>query len=177
MKDAFSIVKVAISAIGSFIASALGGWNPVLSLLILLMAVDLITGFSLAIINKEVSSSKMRLGIFRKFITFVIIFIGYRFDVVMIHSLGKLPAMWGIQLSAKMFMTVYFCFEENLSVIENCANLGVPTPKWLRSILKQVSDDVNDSTPDKFINIVKKLVSFFNKSEDNSDESDDDKNV
>ena len=177
MKYDFTIIKVVISAIGSFIASALGGWNPVLSLLILLMAVDLITGFSLAIINKEVSSSKMRLGIFRKFITFIMIFIGYRFDVVMIHSLGELPVMWGISLSAKMFMTVYFCFEENISVLENCANLGIPTPKWLRSILKQVSDDVNDSTPDKFINIVKKLVSFFNKSEDSSDESDDDKNV
>ena len=177
MKDAFTIIKIAISAIGSFLASALGGWNPVLSLLILLMAVDLVTGFSLAIINKEVSSSKMRLGIFRKFITFVTIFIGYRFDVVMIHSLGELPVMWGISLSAKMFMTVYFCFEENLSVIENCANLGVPTPKWLRSILKQVSDDVNDSTPDKFISILKKLQSFFSKYEDSDGKSNNDESV
>ena len=177
MKYDFTIIKVVISAIGSFIASALGGWNPVLSLLILLMAVDLITGFSLAVINKEVSSSKMRLGILRKFITFIIIFIGYRFDVVMIHSLGKLPVMWGISLSVKMFMTVYFCFEENISVIENCASLGIPFPKWLVSILNQVSDDVNDSTPDKFINIIKKLVSFFNKSGDSSKESGDDKNV
>ena len=177
MKDTFTIIKVVISAIGSFIASAIGGWNPVLSLLIILMLVDLITGFSLAVINKEVSSSKMRLGILRKFITFVMIFIGYKFDLVMIHSLGELPVMWGISLSAKMFMTVYFCFEENLSVIENCANIGVPIPKWLRSILNQVSDDVNDSTPDKFIDIVKKLVSFFNKSGDYIEESNDDKNV
>lgn len=177
MKDAFTIIKVVISAICSFIASALGGWNPVLSLLVILMLVDLITGFSLAIVRKEVSSSKMRLGILRKFITFIMIFIGYRFDVVMINSLGELPVLWGISLSAKMFMTVYFCFEENISVIENCANLGVPIPKWLRSILKQVSDDVNDSTPDKFIKIVKKLISFFNKSGDYSDESDNDKNV
>lgn len=177
MKDAFTIIKFVISAIGSFIASAFGGWNPVLSLLVILMLVDLITGFSLAIVHKEVSSSKMRLGILRKFITFIMIFIGYRFDVVMIHSLGELPVLWGISLSAKMFMTVYFCFEENISVIENCANLGVPIPKWLRSILKQVSDDVNDSTPDKFIKIVKKLISFFNKSGDYNDKSDDDKNV
>lgn len=177
MKDAFIIIKIVISAIGSFIASALGGWNPVLSLLVILMLVDLITGFSLAVINKEVSSSKMRLGIFRKFITFVMIFIGYRFDLAMIHSLGKLPVMWGISLSAKIFLTVYFCFEENISVIENCASLGIPFPKWLVSILNQVSDDVNDSTPDKFINIVKKLVSFFNKSEDNSDKSSVDKNM
>ena len=177
MKYDFTIIKVVISAIGSFIASALGGWNPVLSLLIILMLVDLITGFSLAVINKEVSSSKMRLGILRKFITFVMIFIGYRFDLVMIDSLGALPVMWGISLSAKMFITVYFCFEENISVIENCANLGIPVPKWLRSILKQVSNDVNDSTPDKFINILKKLVSFFNKSEDYSYKSDDNENV
>ena len=177
MKDALITIKLVLSIIGSFIASSFGGWNPVLSLLIILMSVDLITGFSLAIINKEVSSSKMRLGILRKFITFVIIFIGYKFDLVMIHSLGALPVLGGISLSAKMFMTVYFCFEENISVIENCANLGVPFPKWLRSILKQVSDDVNDSTPDKFIKIVKNLISFFNKSEESSDKSDDDKNL
>lgn len=177
MKYDFSVIKIVISAIGSFIASALGGWNPVLSLLILLMFVDLITGFSLAIIRKEVSSSKMRLGILRKFITFIMIFIGYRFDLVMIHSCGKLPVLWGISLSAKMFMTVYFCFEENISVVENCASLGIPFPKWLVSMLNQVSDNVNDSTPDKFINILKKLVSFFNKSRDYSDESDDNINV
>ena len=46
MKYDFTIIKVVISAIGSFIASALGGWNPVLSLLIILMLVDLITGYT-----------------------------------------------------------------------------------------------------------------------------------
>lgn len=177
MKNAFFAIKLVVSSIGAFIANALGGWNTVLSLLVLLMIVDLITGFSLAVINKEVNSSIMRCGILRKFITFIMIFIGYRFDLIMVASLGALPVLWGISLSAKMFMTAYFCFEENISVIENCANLGVPVPKWVRSILQQVSDGVNSSTPDESIKLVKKLLSFFGKTKESDDKSDNDKTV
>ena len=172
MKNAFIAIKLVVSSIGAFISNELGGWNTALSLLIILMFVDLITGFSLAVINKEVSSSKMRQGILRKLITFIIIFIGYRLDLVMIAALDDLPALWGIPLSAKMFMTVYFCFEENISVVENCVNLGVPIPKWMCTILQQVSDDVNASTPDEFIKLVKKLLSFLGKIKEFDDKSD-----
>lgn len=177
MKDALKVLKLVLSAVGSFFANLYGGWSAVLTLLVILMIVDMFTGFSLAVVNKEVNSKRMKIGIVCKFLTFVIILVGYYIDLVLIDSLGSLPNMWGITISIKLFMSVYFCFEELISVIENSANLGIPVPKWLVSILNQVSDGVNDSTPDKFINIVKKLVSFFNKSEDSSDESDDDKNV
>lgn len=176
MKSFFVSIKFVLSAIGAFIASALGGWNTVLSLLVVLMVVDLITGFSLAVISKEVSSKKMRQGILRKLITFLIIYVGYRLDCVMVAGLGALPILWGISLSAKMFLSVYFCFEENISVLENCANLGVPFPKWLRSMLQQVSDNINDSTPDELIKLVKKISSFFGKTGDSNDKSDTDTN-
>lgn len=176
MKSFFVSIKFVLSAIGAFIANALGGWNAVLSLLMVLMIVDLITGFILAVISKEVSSKKMRQGILRKLVTFLMIYVGYRLDCVMIDSLGALPTLRGISLSAKMFLSVYFCFEENISVLENCVSLGVPFPKWLRSMLQQVSDNINGSTPDELIKLVKKILSFFGKTGDSNDKSDTDTN-
>lgn len=161
MKDALNILKLVLSTVGSFFASLYGGWSAVLTLLVILMTVDLFTGFSLAVINKEVNSRRMKIGIVCKFITFVIILIGYYIDLILIDYLGSLPHMWGITVSIKLFVSVYFCFEELLSVIENSANLGIPVPKWLRSILAQVSSEVNSSTPCEVVSLIKKCSKFF----------------
>ena len=37
--------------------------------------------------------------------------------------------------------------EELVSVLENAAKMGLPVPSWLRSVLQQVSDVANSSTP------------------------------
>ena len=37
--------------------------------------------------------------------------------------------------------------EELVSVLENAAKMGLPVPSWLRSVLQQVSDVANLSTP------------------------------
>ena len=174
MKDALKVLKLVLSAVGSFFANLYGGWSAVLTLLVILMIVDMFTGFSLAVVNKEVNSKKMKIGIVCKFLTFVIILVGYYIDLVLIDSLGSLPNMWGITISIKLFMSVYFCFEELISVIENSANLGIPVPKWLRNILTQVSSEVNSSTPGEVVSLIKNVLSFLNKNKENSVKSDKD---
>lgn len=173
MREVFVFIKVILTTVGTFFASMYGGWSAVLTLLVVLMLVDLVTGFSLAVINQEVSSRRMSVGIFRKFITFIMIFVGYYFDLALIECMGALPKLGGIVISIKVFMSVYFCFEETISVVENCANLGIPVPSWVRKLLCQVSDEINNSTPEEVIGMIRKCLSYFGKNRYNTSDYDD----
>ena len=50
-------------------------------------------------------------------------------------------------MNSPYVIVAYLMLEELVSVLENSANMGLPVPSWLRSVLKQVSDVANSSTP------------------------------
>ena len=68
-------------------------------------------------------------------------------------------------------MIAFFCLEELISVLENVANAGVPIPKWLRTILKQVSNEVNTSVPRGIVEFFKKKFNIDIKTEDKNEKS------
>ena len=67
------------------------------------------------------------------------------------------------ELYLRTAFCLWFILEELISVIENCSIIGVPLPKWLRSVLIQVNDGINETTPTQLLAVLKKL--FVNKSE------------
>lgn len=153
MDKLFVSIKVLLAAVGSFIAHAIGGVDALLILLLTLIVCDIATGVLNAVVHKNLCSTTMREGFVHKVFIFILIIISVRLDVVIVEYFSK-------DLNIRAFVLAFFCLEELISILENTANAGVPIPKWLRIILKKVSNDVNTTTPRFVIDAIKKLLNI-----------------
>ena len=105
---------------------------------VILMSLDIITGLLNAWAKKCVKSSIMRQGLAKKFGEIVVLAIGHLFVV-------------GINMPD--FITTLFSFYislmESISIIENLDALGVPIPKFIKNVLKDVRDRIDKLEPKK----------------------------
>lgn len=91
---------------------------------VLMIVLDVATGFLNAWINKNVSSSIMREGLGHKAAELAYIFLGFLAYVAFgLHSVFLLAVF-------------YVCLMELVSIIENCAKLGVPIPPKLKEFFE-----------------------------------------
>lgn len=146
MKLSFTQVKCILAIMGSWLSLQLGGFDQALSFLVVLMIFDYITGFGYAVKIKTVSSTKMRDGLFRKFFIILAVCVAFKLDLFIDATYG-LPVLGDKPLSMRLLFIVYACIEEGISLLENFIKLGVPMPNWLVSVLSQVFDSFNNSTP------------------------------
>lgn len=97
---------------------------------LIMIILDIVTGFINAWINKSVSSSVMREGLGHKAGELAYILLGFLANIAFgLHSVFLLAVF-------------YVCFMELVSILENCAKLGVPMPEKLKEIIenKEVGD-------------------------------------
>ena len=114
-------------------------WIVILPLL--LMVVDIITGYYNAWKNDEVSSSKMRDGIGKKIAEICYIILGIVFSIA-----------FGIQ-AISYFISIYIIYMELMSVAENCKKLGVNMPTELEKKLNNENiEKIDDSTEEELSN-------------------------
>lgn len=101
-----------------------------LHLLLLLMALDILTGLTKAWKNKNLWSRKSLFGFARKLLVLVMIVVANVIDQVL-HLDGALT-----------FATVLFYIaNEGLSIVENMAQLGVLVPKQLAEKLNSIESN------------------------------------
>lgn len=98
---------------------------------IILMGADVLTGWIQASINNTWDSTKMRKGLFRKSAEIIIIILAY-----VIQTAVALP------VDIFMFISIYVCIMEVLSVIENLDQAGLPVPGWITKRLRKAMDDI-----------------------------------
>lgn len=96
---------------------------------IILMGADILTGWIQASINGTWDSTKMRKGLFRKSAEIVIVILSY-----VIQRAVALP------IDIFIFISIYVCIMEILSVIENIDQAGLPVPAWITRRLKKAMD-------------------------------------
>lgn len=102
----------------------------ILTVPLVLMGFDILTGFLNAWRKGKISSSKLRDGIVHKFGEMLIIII----SLFLQYSLG-LPK------EISVFIAVYIIIMECISILENIERLGVKIPKWLKDRLKNVVEE------------------------------------
>lgn len=101
-------------------------WVFVLPLV--LMLVDIITGYVNAWRSNNISSSKMRDGIGKKCAELVYILLGVLFKLA-------------FAIDAIMyFLVIYICYMELNSIMENCDKLGFELPKTIREKINNKED-------------------------------------
>jgi toxin secretion/phage lysis holin len=98
---------------------------------LILMILDIITGYYNAWKNKEVSSSRLREGLGKKCgeLAYLILGIAFKF------AIGSNAVIY--------FISIYICFMEIISLTENCTKLGVPLPNPVKEQLKEYNDAIN----------------------------------
>lgn len=130
MEKILNYIKVIVMALGTGITWLLGTWDTAIVVLILFMALDYATGLLRAWINKEVSSDIGLRGIARKAVIFVVLIVAVMLDRLL--NTGT----WVFRTLVCYF---YIC-NEGISLLENCAGLGVPIPERLKDALAQLKD-------------------------------------
>jgi toxin secretion/phage lysis holin len=127
-------IKYAVAAIGAVLTAFLGGWDMVLRVLVLFVALDYITGVAAAWAEKQLSSEIGARGILKKVLLFVIVALAYQLDKAIGQEVFRSLAIW------------FYMANEALSIIENCGRAGVPIPAFLRTALEQLKKKTDEGT-------------------------------
>ena len=134
MKQIWSGIQIAFTALGGFLGWFLGGVDGFLYALIAFAVIDYITGVMCAITDKNLSSAVGFKGICRKVLIFTLVGIGNIVDVYVLRQGGVLR-------TAVIF---FYLSNEGVSILENSANLGLPIPETLKEVLEQLHDRGGD---------------------------------
>ena len=108
-----------------------GGWDAVLMALVVLAALDFVTGVLAAVVNKEVDSSIGARGVIRKVTMFAIVAVANILDSVldMPDPMLRTAVIW------------FYIVVEGTSILENAGAAGVPIPDAIRKVLGRLKDD------------------------------------
>lgn len=112
--------------LGSLIVFSFGMWPESLTVLIVAMGLDYVTGITAALYTKRgLSSSVGAWGLARKGIMLLVILLAHRIDILL--ELNNI-AMGG---------AIYFYLaNELISITENLGEMGVPMPDRLRQLIE-----------------------------------------
>ena len=127
-------IKLIFTAISTSIAYIFGGMDTMLSILIIFMITDFVSGFTKAWALKEFNSSKFYIGGVKK--------LGILLIVAVAAQLDKF-----IHIDSVALRTVaisYYIANEGFSILENWGQLGLPLPKLLKDALAKLREE-NDN--------------------------------
>ena len=130
MESLLNYFKIIVAAIGTGVTWLLGTWDTALIVLVSFMALDYLTGVLRAWINKEVSSDIGLKGIARKTVIFIVLIVAVLLDRLL--NTGT----WVF----RTLICYFYIANEGISLLENCAGLGLPIPEKLKDALVQLKD-------------------------------------
>lgn len=133
LRNVLNNTQLIFTAIGGYIGWFLGGFDGFLYALITFVIVDYITGIMVAIIEKKLSSEVGSRGIFKKVLIFSLVGIGNIIDDYVIQNGSAIR-------TAVIF---FYLSNEGISILENTAKIGLPIPKKLKEVLKQLNKEEN----------------------------------
>ena len=107
-----------------------GEFDGLMYALIAFMVLDYLSGVLVAVAQKELSSKVGFKGIAKKVIILALVAVGHIIDT---HLLGGGAVCRSAVLG-------FYIANEGISILENAAELGLPLPKKLVSVLKQLKD-------------------------------------
>lgn len=109
------------------------GDEKFLYFLIILMCVDIVSGFAKAVKNENLWSKRSFRGIAKKTLIFCIIILANIIDMIL-NLNGSLITL----------TVLYYIANEGVSIVENCAEMGILVPEEIRNKLKVMNDENNN---------------------------------
>ena len=125
-----SYFKGVVVSVSTGLTWFLGTWDTALAVLVCFMVLDYVTGLLRAYVNKEVSSDAGLKGIARKAVIFVVLIVAVLLDRLL--NTGN----WVF----RTLICYFYIANESISLLENCAGLGLPIPEKLKEALAQLKE-------------------------------------
>jgi toxin secretion/phage lysis holin len=135
----------ALAAVAGAVLGLFGEWNEMLTILVVMMALDYLTGWIVAWCGRSpktegggLSSKVGFIGLAKKGLIILIVLVATLLD----HAIGKGTVVF------QSSMVLYYIANEGLSILENAALLGVQFPAKLQRALEAMREKEEDP-PDK----------------------------
>lgn len=120
-------LKFVAAGVGGLIGDLIGGYDMLFEALLIVIALDYVTGVTAAFTTGELSSKKGLNGLLKKFCMLLVVILATVVDLIMYT--GEL---------LRSGVIAFFIANEGLSILENSAVLGVPIPDRLKEALEVV---------------------------------------
>ena len=131
-------IQTAITLLGGWLGYFVGGWDGMLIALVVLMALDYITGVMCAIADHKLSSSVGFKGICKK--VFILMLVGIA-NIVDVHVVGSGSAL-------RAAVICFYLSNEGVSILENAGHIGLPIPEKLKVVLEQLHGRTDETKED-----------------------------
>lgn len=115
-----------------------------LSLLIITMLIDYISGMSKAYINGEWSSKVGFKGIVKKLGYIGVVIVAAVMDWVIYSGLKGVGISIGMSYYLGLIVTIWLLINECISILENLGAVGVPLPGFLIKGIKKLQKGIED---------------------------------
>jgi toxin secretion/phage lysis holin len=122
--------NTSIAILGAFFTYLLGAWDTALIVLVAFMVLDYATGLIKAYLNKVVSSDVGLKGIARKSLILIVLIVAVMLDRLINNG------TWVF----RTLICYFYIANEGISLLENCAQLGLPIPDKLQNALVQLKE-------------------------------------
>ena len=139
------VISLVIGTLTTGLLKVIGEPTQDLKILLLLMVIDLIVGFTVSAVwhkssktkSGKVSSKVMFKGIVKKILTLVLVVVAYQIDILLGYDV------------IRHVVIIAFIVQEIISIIENIAITGIKAPdiitKALDVLERSVKDEFSDS--------------------------------
>ncbi|WP_462425763.1 phage holin family protein [Fusobacterium varium] len=133
LKEYINLAKIGLAMIWtswiSLILYLIGGFDILFKALLIMMALDYITGVAKGYKEKNVNSKRAYKGFWKKLVILIIVVAATQMDII----------LQGVGIRTLVLM--FYVATEFLSILENAAILGVPIPEKLKLSLEQYRDN------------------------------------
>ncbi|MDU5143505.1 MAG: phage holin family protein [Paenibacillus dendritiformis] len=119
------VLKTVFAATGGAASFLFGGWPALLQVLLIIVAVDFVTGVIASGVEGKLKSSIGLIGIARKVFIFLVVAVAHQVDSVL-----------GDQHLLRDAAIFFYLANELLSIIENGGRIGVPLPPVIKQAVE-----------------------------------------
>jgi toxin secretion/phage lysis holin len=126
--------KVILALCGTFASFLIGDWHISLTILLVFMSIDMITGLIKGAMNGGLRSAIGFKGMARKATILLVIIIANMLDILVG---GGVPVF-------RTMAVFFYVGNEGLSILENLGQIGVPVPKGIAKYIQQLKDNNDD---------------------------------
>lgn len=141
--EATTISAVIAAALGALLSYCVQLVIPLI-VLILVMLLDWITGMSKAWIHGDLSSRVGAMGIVKKLGYIVIVAVSGVMDWLISYGLQSIGVDYKLPFLFAAIVMVWLIINELISILENVAEIGGPTPPFITNLLSKLKNTVEE---------------------------------
>lgn len=129
-------VSAVLAGISAILLTIFGAWSAAMTALVILIALDIVSGWTRAIVQKELTSDASWKGMLKKMLIILAVAVAAQADILV--KSGEL---------IRDAVVIFYCATEGLSILENLTAAGLPIPSVLRDALKGLNGKKFKSPP------------------------------